>query len=240
MKITEIFPKSELLSKTTASWKEDVTLYDLLTGNSKLPHSLSLNCEDLDFINTVVDPQLIFNALKQVDDHTEDAVKDAHFTNYYILAKLLEEFTHLTYEELFERHLNLENTHAPIDGNFSDIANKYDTLPIRDSDIEIANLVGSANIISSAEDLVRFYEHMFLHSDIGPVIKEIFYQEEEGVLYDGKKHINTKHYAEESDVAGHHVKIYHFQHSEDEQDYMILLDCNDLEKMPKSEIVSFD
>ena len=244
MKIQEIFPKSELLSNTTASWKDEVTLYDLLTGHSKLPNYLK-HCKDLDFINTVVDPQLIFNALERLEDDAKSSIKDALYSNYYILAKLLEEFTHITYDELFKRtikeSLNLENSYAPVNGDISEFINKYEKFPIVNAHIETANLVGNANIISSTEDLVNFYEYIFHASDkASKLIKNTFYHEEKDVLIYGEEHINTKHYAEETFFAGHHMKIYHFQHEENEQNYLVLLTFNNAHEMPMVEHSVFE
>ena len=227
-----------------------MTLEELITGTSKLPNYLT-HCRDLDFENSVIDALEIFNKLEKIEDGAA-STQDSHFTNFYILTKLLEEFTNRTYKELFDylykNSIGLQSTHLHTGSNH-EIADLY--LPACNVKINMDNLAGTANIISSPSDIIEFYEHIFhTNSNAANLVRDIFYKEEAGVLLkdattqyidmnpnnrtiEHDVYKNTKNYAEESDFGGHHIKIYHFAHSMEEQDYILILNFHDTHSFPK-------
>ncbi len=100
-------------------------------------------------------------------------------TNYFILGKLLEELTGKSYEgnfnEFIKSPVGISNTYAVTQGNFEALKKlpQFINLQPDNADthhIDLGNLIGTGNVISTAEDLLKW--NAFFYNDVDASIRD--------------------------------------------------------------------
>lgn len=168
-KLTTLFPHSELFRQIDREWLNDISLLDLLTHRSGLTDYLDAYGDGLtvpEALNNAIDAATLLQSI------SFDPTKKHLYSNsnYLLIGKLIEEMSHDTLDHVFEKIIKapakMKFSFAPISGNYFDFKKKkaYSKLVPNLNDkvfIDMANAVGSGNIISTVSDLVKWGKYLF-------------------------------------------------------------------------------
>ncbi len=168
-KLIDLFPSSQFLNAIKKSWVTQISLLDLLTHQSGLSEYLDPYSSGVYAAEALNEP---VSATKLLQAISFDPSKEHYYsnTNYFLLGKLIEEMTGCTYEEVFNRHIKLPSrmlhSSAPVTGNYFYYKgnDRYPRLtPNLNGNvfIDMANAIGSGNVISTIDDLNKWADYLF-------------------------------------------------------------------------------
>ncbi len=192
-KLSEEFPDSGILKSFDKSWLDEISLLDLLTHRSGLSDYIAayeFQLKQPELLNKAIDPKSILHAVNF------DSEKKYHYsnTNYFLLGKLIEEMQGEDFDQLFNALIKIpakmDFSYAPIQDNFHKFVqeNRFQNLVADINNnifINMANAIGTGNIISCSEDLLRW--NKYLHSESNTeirkiMLKEYFLDEDEDIV----------------------------------------------------------
>ena len=169
-KLNVLFPDSVLLKAIGKDWVSEVSLLDLLTHRSGLTDYIHDYQGGLAVPGNFDKPVASVKLLKSISFNPEKAYLYSN-SNYLLAGKLLEELHHDTFDHVFEKLIKapagMQLSFAPVIENylslkelphFSHLAHNSG-LHLgnqKHSFIDMANAVGTGNIVSTANDLARW------------------------------------------------------------------------------------
>ncbi len=202
-KLLEAFPFSEILKDVNKPWVSEVSLLDLLTHQSGLSGYIAFYEYELkkrEALNEPIDPIILLKCV------TFDASKKYQYsdTNYFLLAKLIEEALQINFEiafcNLIKGPEKMDTAHAPISGNYWALKQekRFEQLASNLNEavfIDMANALGAGNVVASFMDLLRWnrYLHVDLPFEVRHVMLESYcYNDQDGLVNIGLETIATQ------------------------------------------------
>lgn len=168
-KLNKLFPESNLLKKLECDWITQVTLLDLLTHRSGLSDYIQY------YNNAPFSPEKLNSPISATDliklsQHNPKKDHTYSNTNYLLIGKLIEELYGKSFDQAFNEIVkmpaDLQNTYAPVTQNYFELKTMPCCLNLAPNlnekvFIDMANALGTGNIISTAEDMTKWGQHLF-------------------------------------------------------------------------------
>lgn len=175
--LAELLPESELLKQIDMDWTSKISVFELCTHKSGL-HSLSYLDTEQDKkpeeLGKKIDSTLLIKSFEFSEENYE--IKKFWYSNanFYLLGKLLEEMHGDSYNNIFDemiaKPLCMTNSYAPVEGNYNSIKDdgRFTKLVANLNEQrtpDFANYLGSANVVSTPHDILKFADHFLASPD---------------------------------------------------------------------------
>jgi CubicO group peptidase (beta-lactamase class C family) len=169
MKLTKLFPNSQVLKKIQREWGHQISLLDLLTHRSGLSDYFDAYGDGFTVPEALNKP---INAVTLLQAVSFDPEKKELYSNsnYLLIAKLIEEMNNNKLDAVFERLIktpsNMQLSFAPTSGNYFDLKKQksFSRLVPNLSDkvfTDMSNAIGAGNVISTISDLKKWANYLF-------------------------------------------------------------------------------
>ncbi|CAM2757392.1 serine-type D-Ala-D-Ala carboxypeptidase [Legionella steigerwaltii] len=189
-KIILLFPNSTFLKNVNRTWISEITLLDLLTHRSGLSDYIDYYQSEL------MQPQALNNPINPVEIMQSvhfNPEKTYHYsnTNYFLLAKLLEELEQSSFEDIFNKLIkepgDMTFSAAPVKDNYFVLKEDFRFPKLvknlnREIFIDMSNAVGTGNIISSSADLIRWTNYFYTKAEheLRSIMLKNYFEDEDG------------------------------------------------------------
>ncbi|OGT37596.1 MAG: hypothetical protein A3F11_10195 [Gammaproteobacteria bacterium RIFCSPHIGHO2_12_FULL_37_14] len=189
-KLSEEFPDSNILKSLDKSWVTEISLLDLLTHRSGLSDYIEAYVFQLKQPELLSKPIDAKSILQVVSFDPEKNYRYSN-TNYFLLGKLIEEMQGENFDQAFNTLIKtpakMDFSYAPTQDNFHMFIqeNRFQNLvPDMNKEIfiDVANAIGTGNIISTSEDLLSWNKYLYSESnaEIRKIMLKGFFQDEDG------------------------------------------------------------